>query len=205
MSLGWIIVVIIGFIPLALVFLTGNNSARNNQQRNNQSSSSSSRNNKNNNNSKNRRKHAYTGWRIVLTGDSFLSIQDTKTSIEPNSLSLIQRLAQECELFIVSQVNTDAKEDSILDCLRNANDTDSTSSSTSNNKSICDSGLSENKILFCETQKGIIAIARQLEPDLFVGTDASVTKELSRFLPNVSHIDPPAITLNTYFEALENK
>lgn len=226
MSWGWIIVIFMGFLPLALVFLTGNrNRQQQQQQHNNQTEDRRS-----SKNSGKGKRCVYSGWRIVLSADTFMSIPsasalktiskkssstaattiadmnashsststststDDSTIMEEESatpvttiprthLALIQRLVQDCDVYIVAQVQSDAQEQSVLQCVKRK-------MVENDNKSLCDCGLNEHKVLFCETSSGQIAIARQLEPDLFVGTDSKVTKELSRFLGNVSQTLP---------------
>lgn len=258
MSWGWIIVIAMGFLPLLLIFLTGGKKKKNNKNATQNDdgddgddalSTTTKKAVKNRGN----RPPIYTGWRIVISADAFISritepiIMDNDESnkqhknngengenenddddddsmiveniamrtrermvIVRTQLSTLQQLAQCCDLYIVAQVSSDEQERAILKSLTAAAaaaEHDSTSTSTSSSSSslsLCDCGLNRHKILFCETARGQIAIARQLEPQLFVGTDGGVTSELSRFLPNVSRVTPTCSFVSTTLSSLSS-
>jgi hypothetical protein len=68
-------------------------------------------------------------------------------------------------------VDTDVEEGRIMDLMRK--------------NGVFASGLAECKVLFCETVEGRIAVARQIEPALYVDDDPSAIKTLQRFLPSL--------------------
>ncbi len=247
MSWGWIIVIAMGFLPLLLIFLTGGKKKKNNKNATQNDGDDGDELSTIKKAVKNRdnRPPIYTGWRIVISADAFISritepiIMDNDESnkqqknngenendddenddddsmiveniamrtrermvIVRTQLSTLQQLAQCCDLYIVAQVSSDEQERAILKSLTAAAEHDSTS--TSSSLSLCDCGLNRHKILFCETARGQIAIARQLEPQLFVGTDGGVTSELSRFLPNVSRVTPTCSFVSTTLSSLSS-
>ena len=68
-------------------------------------------------------------------------------------------------------MDTDVEEGRIMDLMRK--------------NGVFASGLAECKVLFCETVEGRIAVARQIEPALYVDDDPSAIKTLQRFLPSL--------------------
>ncbi|KAL0485279.1 peroxisome biogenesis protein 22 [Acrasis kona] len=184
MSVGWFIVLLLGFAPIILVYLTSGNNQNNNRQRNGQD-------NRNNNNSNNstggkqvsKKNFFYSNWKIVLLINTFM--EDNLQAIKEEHLKLLFTLAKECDLYLVAKVTSDEQEKIISSTVK---------SSTADGSSIIDAGLNENKILFCETDRGKIAIARQIEPHLYVDSDAEVVKELERFLPLVAQVTPSNTT-----------
>jgi hypothetical protein len=132
-------------------------------------------------------------------------------SIKQQYETLLLRLSQECELYLVGQVKSDQEEEQIISKIT------STKLTGDNPLSIVEAGLNQNKILFCETDRGKIAIARQLEPDVYIDIDEGVVTELARFLPLVALINTSATTttksqqkvispsLLDLFDAIQNK
>jgi hypothetical protein len=128
-------------------------------------------------------------------------------NIKEQYAALLTRIAQECELYLVGQVKSDQEEQKIVEKVSQKTET----------LSLVDAGLNVNKILFCETDRGKIAIARQLEPDIYVDVDETVVTELARFLPLVAMLNPTLSTttktqhkvtspsLTDLFEAIQNK
>lgn len=57
------------------------------------------------------------------------------------------------------------------------------------------SAIQAHRILFCSTMEGIVAIVRQLEPDVHIDACISTAEELSRFIQNVVLIQTKGINL----------
>jgi hypothetical protein len=207
MSLGWIVVLIMGFVPLLLIYLTSGNNEENNQQRRGEQRNEATQKNQSNK----KRNFVYSTWRVVLVVNVFMDEQ--LATIKPQFASLLSRLAQECELYIVGQVKSDREEENITKAITSAN----ISTNADKTITLVDAGLNVNKILYCETDRGKIAIARQLEPDIYVDVEDGVVTELARFLPlvalikssatNTSKIQQKVISpsLTELFDAIQNR
>eukprot|EP01080_Neovahlkampfia_damariscottae_P009491 gene9491-1697_t len=79
----------------------------------------------------------------------------------------IKFLSEECDLYFLAKVKSDQEEQKVKDDLNFFN---------------------QDKLLFCETSVGKIAMARQLEVNLYIDNDVDCLKELSRFLPFVGYL-----------------
>lgn len=122
-------------------------------------------------------------------GELKLASAETAASHSPPRLSVIQsalpalcELARCSDLYLVTQVSSDAGEEAVRRALSDAG--------------IIDSGLNPHKILFCETEMGRGSIVRQLEPAMHVDTSTAVSDALRPFVPSVLLVQTPQNSVN---------
>eukprot|EP01012_Entosiphon_sulcatum_P057633 TRINITY_DN81440_c0_g1_i1.p1 TRINITY_DN81440_c0_g1~~TRINITY_DN81440_c0_g1_i1.p1 ORF type:complete len:227 (-),score=26.66 TRINITY_DN81440_c0_g1_i1:9-668(-) len=113
---------------------------------------------------------SYLGWKILLN----FQVVSNGGAISPSEVSILQHLASACDLYFVARVDSDAEAEFI--------------------KSACEqcdlfkSGLQPCKVLFCSTLKGKQAIARQLQPSIYVDSDIATVEYLAPHLPHIAVI-----------------
>ena len=82
-----------------------------------------------------------------------------------------------CDLYIITQCSSDAAEEAVRAALLESG--------------VVDAGLCHHKILFCETQIGRGAMARQLEPSLHIDSSARTLQSLAPFVPLLLGVRTP--------------
>lgn len=124
-------------------------------------------------------KYVYSGWRVVVCLDfeqDISSASEHKSDSDDSQLAAaLQRLAQEADLYIVAQVDSDDKEKMVMDAVKHR-------------WQLLNHGVAECKVLFCETKVGRVAIARQIEPAIYIDRDEQTVLELKRFIRRVGLI-----------------
>jgi len=78
----------------------------------------------------------------------------------PSGLASVLELVRTCDVYIITQCSTDATEAAVRRALHEAG--------------VFDAGQHADKVLFCETEVGRGAMARQLEPSLHIDSSAQV-------------------------------
>jgi len=168
---------IIGIIPLLMVIL---------KKRDEPSDSADNRRGggtANSDNQQNVQTGSVSGRKICLNGKAFFldeELYENRTNIsmsEPSvdefkndeRLQLLKKIAKESDVYIIIQVSNDDEQNYYQDLMEKKY-----------------GFFNSVKILFCETVRGKIAFARQVNPSVCIDVDRETTRELNRFLPFVS-------------------
>lgn len=96
----------------------------------------------------------------------------------PSARVSVLELARTCDLYIITQCSSDAAEDAVRHALRQ--------------EGFIDAGLHPHKILFCESEIGRGAMARQLEAALHIDSSTTTLTALAPFVPALAAIRTPA-------------
>lgn len=178
-SWGWLTVIALGLFPLIL-FLIAPKRRQQQQQQNGQTTQKKVK-------GKPSKKYPYSGWKIVMNISTVLNtiqkisdkIEEQKGKVDQFSfkedqLETLKHLAKECDLYLIAKVDSDEEAEEIEKlCMKSK---------------LFESGLNKYKLLFCETQIGKTAIARQIEPQIYIDDDVNIIKELHRFIPSLGLI-----------------
>lgn len=102
--------------------------------------------------------------------------EDTRFDIVPNAKSILQQLAKNCNLYLITQCQHDSTEEGLLHLLKKLG--------------LFDQGLNPLQVLFCSTAMGKAHIARQLGSKLHVDSDLAVISALQPHVSMLFHVCP---------------
>jgi hypothetical protein len=111
------------------------------------------------------------------------SLSTDGATLIPEAVHALVSLLQSChqlQVFVIVQVTDDIGECAVKGALEDGE---------------ISSAIQAHRILFCSTMEGVVAIVRQLEPDVHIDACISTAEELSRFIQNVVLIQTKGIDL----------
>lgn len=97
--------------------------------------------------------------------------------VRPGVVDVLLKLAQACDLYLLTRVLDDESEGNVLAALEAVG-------------LFSIGGLNRNKVLFCSTEAGRTSFVRQLEPEWHVDTSLETISQLARFIQSELHVTP---------------
>eukprot|EP01060_Flectonema_neradi_P002437 TRINITY_DN114_c1_g2_i1.p1 TRINITY_DN114_c1_g2~~TRINITY_DN114_c1_g2_i1.p1 ORF type:complete len:225 (+),score=26.04 TRINITY_DN114_c1_g2_i1:47-676(+) len=117
---------------------------------------------------------SFDGWTMLICLDTLRDPTNPSLAFTDENKALLQNVAKTCDLHVVRLVNNEAEEKETLEILRQCG--------------ALEAGLKEHCVLFCETIVGKQAIARQLNPSIYIEGIQDIVSYISPHVPHVGFI-----------------